>query len=155
MRLSGSLAVFYPPVSVEQDHIESVYVSKGSRLELRCALEHRGYPEVGGERERERCLGVLTGGGRGLVEGRDQDQERVRVEDSGGERRSGGGQELHLHPFQPGEAIIALYCCTSLLYTRRSQYEYFNDSSQNNKTCETKLRIIGLILIGKCGSFLQ
>ena len=53
MRLSGTLAVFYPPVSVEQDHIESVYVSKGSRLELRCALEHRGYPEVGGERERD------------------------------------------------------------------------------------------------------
>ena len=45
----------------------------GSRLELRCALEHRGYPEVGGERKRERCLGVLAGGGRGLVEGRDQD----------------------------------------------------------------------------------
>ena len=45
-QLPGTLAVFYPPVSVEQNHHESVYVSKGGRVELSCALEHKGYPEV-------------------------------------------------------------------------------------------------------------
>ena len=45
-QLPGTLAVFYPPVSVEQNHHESVYVSKGGRVELSCALEHKGCPEV-------------------------------------------------------------------------------------------------------------
>ena len=50
-QVPGTLAVFYPPVSVEQNHHKSVYVSKGGRVELSCALEHKGYPEVDWEGE--------------------------------------------------------------------------------------------------------
>ena len=41
-----TLAVFYPPVSEEQNEVKTIMVSKGEAVELECVLKHRGFPQA-------------------------------------------------------------------------------------------------------------
>ena len=41
-----TLEVYYPPISSDQDHYESVYIRKGESTTLKCALKHPGFPKV-------------------------------------------------------------------------------------------------------------
>ena len=41
-----TLSIYYPPVSEDKDHYESVYIRKGESATLTCAMKHLGFPKV-------------------------------------------------------------------------------------------------------------
>ena len=57
----------------------------------------------------------LAGRGRGLAQGRHQNQKRVRPQDPRGECWSGDRQKLHLHSFQPGAARSIMVLAPAIL----------------------------------------
>ena len=44
-----TLSIYYPPVSEDKDHYESIYIRKGESATLSCAMKHLGFPKVTSE----------------------------------------------------------------------------------------------------------
>ena len=72
MSNTETLAVFYPPVSEEQDQAVSLTVSKGDTVELECLLKHKGFPQA------EAAVWLRDG-----IRMKDQSGLKIRVENAG------------------------------------------------------------------------
>ena len=113
------LSVYYPPVSVEKDQFQNLYVKKGDGIVVPCLMKDLGFPKVSKRFVFENLWKCWkpTGQVCCMAEGWDTDEEWVRPGVSDTKCRGWVGQKLHLYPFQYCKLyVIQIRYCDTCYY---------------------------------------